>query len=159
MSKKGFTLAEMVAVIAILMILALLSSPFVKGYIDDSYNMKGQIFLRQLNEAVLNFEKDYPGTHVNGTLGFVASNDCNIDTIYGGDNLYVDVNTLVGCKYIKIPTDLNSRYSFAAGTSASCSACTSEMRVSMLGVDNAGIYKAKCACMDMSGIFYKETTD
>lgn len=159
MNRNGFTLAEMVAVIAILMILALLSTPFVKGYIDDSYNGKAQVFLRQLNEARLNFEKDYPGTTVQGDFDYEATGSCdNIDSIYGGNNI-VSPAMLVRCNYIKVPTDLQGRYSFKVGSaSASCGACKNSM-VSMSGDNKAGIYQGKCACADDLGSFFKENMD
>ena len=153
-NKKGFTLAEMVAVIAILMLLAVLSTPFVKGYIDDAYNGKAQIYMRELNEARINFEKDYPGTTVSGEIGDeveLASTTCNIDNIYGHNNLQVGVSTLIACKYLRQPTDVMGRYKFGVGSSANCTACTGPMVVSMVGGANAGNYKDICACMDSLG--------
>lgn len=158
-NKNGFTLAEMVAVIAILMVLALLSSPFVRGYIDDSYNGKAQIFLRQLNEARLNFERDYPGTTVSGDFKYEGLDGCNIETIYGQTNLVISPEVLVGCHYLQIPSDLEGRYNFAVGSTASCSACTNPAVASMIGSDESGRYKDKCACVDNIGVLYKEKVD
>jgi len=152
MKNKGFTLAEMVAVIAILMVLALLSAPFVKGYIDDAYNGKAQIFLRQLNEARLNFEKDYPGTTVSGEFNYTAtSGGCNLDGIYGKDG-EVPPDVLVNCNYLKVPTELRGRYLF--GVRASC-ICKNNLVV-MRGDTEAGAYEGKCACFDDLGQLYKE---
>lgn len=156
MDNKGFTLAEMVAVIAILMVLALLSTPFVKGYIDDAYNGKAQTFLRQFNEARMNFEKDYPGTTVTGTISSDDVPDCNIENIYGQTGLSVSPSFLLGCKYLHYPTELNGRYTFSVG--GECSVC-SESAVSMIGGDNSGIYQGKCACIDSLGRIYRESTD
>lgn len=153
MAKKGFTLAEMVAVIAILMLLAVLSTPFVKGYIDDAYNGKAQIYMRELNEARINFERDYPGTTVSGEIGYgveFSSTTCNIENIYGQTNLQVGVNTLIACKYLRQPTDVTTRYKFGVGSSASCDVCTPSV-ASMKGEVNAGNYQGKCACMDSIG--------
>ena len=47
-NKTGFTLAEMVAVIAIMAFLALISVPYIKGYIDDSYNSKAIVHMREI---------------------------------------------------------------------------------------------------------------
>lgn len=157
MKNNGFTLAEMVAVIAILMVLALLSAPFVKGYIDDSYNGKAQIFLRQLNEARLNFEKDYPGTTVGGDFNYTAtSGGCDLDGIYGkGGEVSPDV--LVNCNYLKVPTELDKRYRFGV-RDGDCSACKNSL-VTMTGDGEAGAYKDKCACFDEWGQLYKENVD
>lgn len=116
-NRKGFTLAEMVAVIAILMVLALVSTPFVKGYIDDAYYGKAQLFLRQFNEARLNFEKDYPGLTIRGNLIKIENDNtvCHIDSLYG-TNQEVSPVELVRCHYIKFPTDLEQRYSFSIQT-------------------------------------------
>ena len=154
MKANGFTLAEMVAVIAILMVLSILSAPFVKSYIDDSYNGKAQIFLRQLYEARRNFEKDFPGTTVTGEFKFEADGKCELETIYGHNNI-VSPEMLVNCNYVKIPTDLQGRYSFALGDAATCSSCKKSL-ASMLGEDNAGAYKDKCACADEFGEFRRE---
>ena len=157
MKNKGFTLAEMVAVIAILMVLSLLSVPFVRGYIDDSYNGKAQIFLKQLNEACLNFERDYPGTVVSGTVSYTASaGECDLNNIYGNPDAAVSPDILFKCKYLIVPTDLEGRYTFKAGSSASCSSCSSGIKVSLVGGDNAGVYKNKCACINLLGELKKE---
>lgn len=157
MKNKGFTLAEMVAVIAVLMVLSLLSVPFVRGYIDDSYNGKALIFLRQLNEACLNFERDYPGTSVSGAVDFeVSGDDCDLRNIYGNTDLVVTPDILFKCKYLQVPTDLKGRYTFKAGSVATCSSCATGIRVSLLGGENAGAYKNKCACMDNIGDLKKE---
>jgi len=150
-TNKGFTLAEMVAVIAILMFLAMLSTPFVKGYIDDAYNGKAMIFMRQLNEARMNFEKDYPGAGINGELNpEEISSECNVEGT-------LNPGILISCRYLVRATDLEDRYTFKLGSSADCSACTASAPViSMVGTDNAGVYKNKCACMDSLGKVYKQ---
>ena len=156
-NNEGFTLAEMIAVIAILMFLAVLSTPFIKGYIDDAYNGKALIYMRELNEARLNFERDYPGTTVSGTISGVeiSLSDCDINNIYGQSNLQIGLSMLIACKYLRVPSDVTGRYSFAAGSSAGCAVCSKPV-VSMLGGDTAGIYKNKCACMDSLGRVYKQ---
>ncbi len=150
---KGFTLAEMVAVIAILMILAVLSTPFIKGYIDDAYNGKALIYMRELNEARMNFEKDYPGVKIGG--GDVYLTECNIQNIYGQENLRLEPSILTACKYIKDREDIFDRYSFQLGLDAECCACSSPV-ISMKGLENAGIYAGKCACIDSLGRVYKQ---
>lgn len=152
---NGFTLAEMVAVIAILMLLAVLSTPFVKGYIDDAYNGKAQIFMREFNEARLNFEKDYPGTTISDSGTTVSK--CAVDDIYNTLTLHPSI--LFTCRYLKFPTDLEGRYNFQIGSTVSCNACSEAgvtPIVSMRGENGAGIYKDKCACMDNLGKVYKE---
>lgn len=152
-AKKGFTLAEMVAVIAIIMLMAVLSTPFIKGYIDDAYNGKALIFMRQFHEARLNFEKDYPGTTISDAGEQVTS--CNIEGIYGRTGLVVHPSILYACKYLKEPEDLVGRYNFQIGSTVDCSMCSDPV-VSMRGEEGAGIYKNKCACIDSLGRVYKE---
>ena len=153
--KKGFTLAEMVAVVAILMVLAAVSSPFVRGYIDDSYFYKAKIFLRQINEARLNFEKDYPGTKINGVFPLILEErDCVADEIYASGT--VSPNMLVACHYITQSTDLNNRYQFDIGSTASCGNDT--VMVSMLGLEDAGIYLGNCVGIDAEGVEHEGTT-
>ena len=155
-TKKGFTLAEMVAVIAIMMFLALLSTPYVKGYIDDSYNGKAIAHMRQINEARKNFEKDYPGTKIGGGETLTS---CDLERIYNSTGLVLEIPVLVACNYLQEEADLEGRYSFQAGDKAECVACDKagvKAVVSMDGLDGAGIYKDKCACMDSLNRVYKE---
>ena len=153
---KGFTLAEMVAVIAILMLLAVLSTPFVKGYIDDAYYGKEQIYMRELNEARMNFERDYPGVTIGG--GNIFLNDCNIEDIYGQTSLQLEPSILVACRYLRNDEDILSRYSFQAGVDANCEVCNNPV-VSLIGGENAGIYEGKCACIDALGRLCKQNSD
>lgn len=153
---KGFTLAEMVAVIAILMLLAILSTPFVKGYIDDAYYGKAQIYMRELNEARMNFERDYPGITIGG--GNIFLTNCNIEQIYGQTSLQLEPSILVACRYLREDEDVLARYSFQVGADANCNACSSPV-VSLLGGNNAGIYNGKCACIDNLGRLCKQNSD
>ncbi len=159
MRNKGFTLAEMVAVIAIISFLALLSVPFVKGYIDDSYNTKAILHMKEINEARMNFEKDYPGTTISDNGGVFISN-CNVSTIYNSTNtLTLNKYSLVTCRYLR-STDLETRYTFTVGKdAASCAACTdaeTKPVISMVGKRNAGLYSGLCACIDSYGRIYKQ---
>ena len=160
MKNKGFTLAEMVAVIAILMFLAALSVPFVRGYIDDAYNGKALNHMRELYEASRNFEKDYPGTTVSDDGSDVIG--CDIDAIYGASDLIVKPSVLENCHYIK-PTsaDLTNRYTFTLGSGAACSAVAdcSGSGVAMTGGEKAGIYNGKCACVTSLGRVCKQNSD
>lgn len=154
MTDRGFTLAEMVAVIAILMVLALISTPFVKGYIDDSYYGKAQIFLRQLNEARMNFEKDYPGFIISGTLEDLGdgNNPCDIFALYQESNSQVlEPNNLVRCNYVKFPTDLSGRYTFSVRDFTSNCEEGSGLIVAMEGADKSSKYYQKCVTMDNLG--------
>lgn len=157
MKEKGFTLAEMVAVIAILMVLALISAPFIRGYIDDSYNMKAQAFMRQINEARMNFEKDYPGVTVTGTFpSEYEKQDCDIDAIYGDDGTsQVSPEWLLNCNYLKFSSDLSGRYQFKLGSSAdACDAVTGDIVISMKGL--SGNYEGKCAGINTNGELGKQ---
>ncbi len=162
MNNKGFTLAEMVAVVAVLMILALVSTPFVRSYIDDAYFGKAQVFLRQLNEARMNFEKDYPGFTVftaeekEGRLQPLAEGDttpCDIFGIYqtSGTNVLSSAE-LLRCHYIKFPNELNGRYNFYIDKLLDkCSDYDGTGVVGMLGTSQAGKYDGKCVYIDNLG--------
>ena len=157
-TKNGFTLAEMVAVIAILTILATLSVPFVRGYIDDAHNSKALNYMRELNEARMNFEKDYPGVTISEGG---ADTGCVVSSFYGATGLQVNPSVLVSCKYIKTRDDVENRYDFTLG-SPDCTACASHgvtPVISMVGKADAGSYNGKCACMDAFGRVCKEDHD
>lgn len=152
---KGFTLAEMIAVIAILMLLAILSTPFVKKYIDDAYNAKAITYMRQLNEARMNFEKDYPGITIGGGTTLTT---CDLNSIYGQENLLLEPSILFACGYLVPATDLEGRYTFQTGKDAKCDICEKagvKAVVSMEGLNGAGIYAGQCACMDSMNRVYK----
>lgn len=153
-TNKGFTLAEMVAVIAIMMFLALVSTPYVKGYIDDSYNGKAIAHMREINEARKNFERDYPGVTIGEGEELTS---CDLERIYSSTGLTLGISVLVACNYLQVETDLEGRYSFQAGNKAECSACEKNRAVvSMKGLAGAGLYADKCACMDSLDRVYKE---
>jgi len=161
-NRNGFTLAEMVAVIAILMLLALVSTPFVKSYIDDSYYGKAKIFLRQLNEARMNFEKDYPGLIIAGTLEELGegASTCQIENLYGASQ-EVSPSELVRCHYVKYPTDLNGRYTFSVKKNSFTSHCTSapgSAVVAMEGADTSSKYYQECTTIDNVGRVYHGDT-
>ncbi len=160
---KGFTLAEMVAVIAIISFLALLSVPFVKGYVDDAYNTKAILHMKEINEARMNFEKDYPGTTISDNGGVFISGDCNVSTIYNSTKtLIFNKYSLVTCGYLR-STDLETRYTFTVGKdAASCEACEKAKVtavISMLGNKHAGLYEGLCACIDSYGRIYRQAPD
>ena len=165
-NKNAFTLPEMVAVIAILMLLAALSTPFVRGYIDDAYNGKAQIYMRQLQEARLNFEKDYPGATISDNGTETQSSDCKINEIYDANALKPTI--LEKCNYLKpVSADLTVRYAFTMGpvnqnAQGGCSStiCAgNDIVITMRGLNDAGKYKSKCTCMDPIGNVYKESPE
>ncbi len=157
MNNKGFTLAEMVAVVAVLMILALVSTPFVRSYIDDAYFGKAQVFLRQLNEARMNFEKDYPGFTVSGQFQPLTEGDttpCDIFDRYqnnGNKNELTPAELLI-CHYIKFPNELNGRYKFyIKKLENKCSDYNGSGVVAGEGTDQAGKYENKCVYINGVG--------
>ena len=161
MKNRGFTLAEMVAVIAIMALLALISAPFVKGYIDDAYNGKAIVHLREIYEARKNFEKDFPGTTISDGGGAGTLESCTSDKIYSGNTFIWNKYALVTCGYLR-STDLETRYEFKVGRGiASCAACDEGHTpiVSMTGKANAGLYRDKCACIDSWGREYRQSPD
>ena len=154
-TKKGFTLAEMVAVIAILMFLAVISTPFIKRYINDSYNGKAKIYMRELHEARLNFEKDYPGTTVSSGSGS-AFTTCDLDAIYGQTGLVVDASILEACNYLTVPTDIEGRYTFTLGGSCVATGCGNPVATMVGKAAAGGDYNGKCTCLDAFGEIHQQ---
>src|SRR5947208_3663493 len=57
-SPRGFTMMEMVIVLAIIAILAAVLTPIVVGYVDQSRVAKAQSDVRTIGEAISRFERD-----------------------------------------------------------------------------------------------------
>lgn len=147
-NRQGFTLPEMIAVIAILVFLALLSVPFVRGYIEDAYNGKAKNYMRELYEARLNFERDFPGSTVVGNVNFDEIPTCDIDAIYE-QTTPLAPSILVACKYIRVSTDVLERYTFAIGQNITDCSPADNYAVVMKGLN--GRYSEGCAWITNSG--------
>lgn len=163
-NKKGFSLAELVAVMAILMILAAASTPFVRGYIQDAQYGKAKAILREIYEAKKNFEKDYEGTVITGSVPVGDTRDkeacaTKINKFYNGENVSFEPQDLINCSYLKtlgsISVDSGARYSFSIVTDI----CNSAAVVSMRGNTSAGDYSGKCAYIDKKGILYEDSSN
>ena len=100
-SKKGFTLPELLVVMVIIAILAASSTPFVRGYIRDARNGKAKAALVQLGEAYKTFKSDYPNAHLSsGGVGadMESRSDC---PAYNGIVAATTPNVLVNCRYLR----------------------------------------------------------
>ena len=72
MNKKGFTLIELIVVIAIMAIIALISTPIINNVITQS---KERTYKEQLN-AIINSAKNYMTTHTNELPTTAGSSKC-----------------------------------------------------------------------------------
>lgn len=148
--KKGFTLPELLVVMAILALLAAVSTPFIKGYIRDAENGRAKSALVQIAEGAKNFRTDYPNATVSGAVTSETRGTCGDNTIdYDGAN---EANVLVSCKYIRPIKWSRMKYSFNVGA-GSCAAdgCANSIAY-MTGTDSAGEYTSSyCACVDEFG--------
>src|SRR5947208_1221873 len=85
---RGFTMLEMVIVLAIIGTLAAILTPMVTNYVDQSRVAKAQSDARTIGEAISRFEKDvgrYP-MFTTGT-GLLQDSSANIVTLRSPGNL------------------------------------------------------------------------
>ena len=67
--RRGFTLAEVVVVLGVILLLAGIAIPMVEGYIEDAQRTRAKSETKMLGAAVMNFYKDvgvYPARNTSG---------------------------------------------------------------------------------------------
>ena len=72
MNKKGFTLVELLAVITILVVIALITTPIIFGVVEDS---RMNSFTRSVEEMRNVIDMDYNEYGRNGTVTYKYSNN------------------------------------------------------------------------------------
>src|SRR2546427_12150997 len=93
-SPRGFTMMEMVIVLAIIAILAAVLTPIVVGYVDQSRVAKTQSDVRTIGEAIGRFERDvgrYPMWSTANAL--LQDSSANLVTLRGPGNLPTEAST------------------------------------------------------------------
>ena len=113
-NKKGFSLPELLAVMAIMAVLAMISAPFIRDYMRDAEHDRAGAILQLIAHGVKTFQADYPrATLTGGEINADTPSDvCNIDR--SGNN---DLKILLGCSYIQGLnfTGHSARYKFYVG--------------------------------------------
>ena len=91
---RGFTMIEMVIVLAIIGLFAAALTPMVTNYVDQSRVAKAQSDLRTIGEAISRFEKDvgrYPMWSTANAL--LQDSTANVVTLRGPGNLPTETST------------------------------------------------------------------
>jgi prepilin-type N-terminal cleavage/methylation domain-containing protein len=145
-NKKGFSLPELLAVMAIMAILAATSSPFIRGYIKDAANDKAKAMLQLVAQAYKTFKADYPNaTFTNASVNSSASVAC---TVAATDN---SPGVLKGCRYLQNINWAAYKYNFYVGASC-CTSAPGTPLACMSGTADTGDYtNAYCAWVDELG--------
>lgn len=148
-SKKGFSLPELLAVMAIMAILAATSSPFIRGYIKDAGNDKAKTLLQMLAQSHKNFKADYPRAGIsNASINGSSGTTCTVDSASSTNAPSV----LVGCRYIHGINWGAYKYNFFIGGGGTCGDATSLAYMTGTG---SGDYNAEyCAWVDKYGTLH-----
>lgn len=77
LNKKGFTLIELLAVIVILAVIALISSPIILGIIEDTRESARVRSVEGYMDAVESTITTYMALNANSTVSSICSNACN----------------------------------------------------------------------------------
>lgn len=153
--KRGFTLPELLAVMAIMAILAAVSSPFIRGYIRDAGNEKAKSTLRLIALGYKNFIYEY-GTRTNdlsmsGRLSQNSDECPSIEDLSGA----LQPSFLIGCHYVSNISweAYDKRYEFYVGAASQCCSEGPENAwACMKGIADEGDYKrGYCAWVTSNG--------
>jgi len=111
MSKKGFTLVELIVVIAIIAVLTAVVSPTAYNAIEKAKVARATLDMKTIKTAAMSFNGDtgtWPlrgiGTPLRGTgAGFINNTDGNGNTVHGWDGPYLE-------KWPRNPWGANNAY-------------------------------------------------
>lgn len=145
-NKKGFSLPELLAVMAIMAILAATSSPFIRGYIKDAANDKAKAMLQLVAQAYKTFKADYPNvTFTNASVNSSASVACTVTATNNSPGV------LKGCRYLQNTNWAAYKYNFYLGGTC-CSSAPAGALACMTGTASTGDYTSSyCAWVDKYG--------
>lgn len=107
-NSKGFTLVEILGVIAILTILVLISVPLVVKYVNNARNFSNDQILNQVEDAALNYAMENSKLLADNPKSTFIINSCAINYLLDNSN-YNSINT--NCKKnVTIGTLINDGY-------------------------------------------------
>ena len=89
-AKKGFTLVELLVVVAILGILATIAIQNVGGYIDDSNKTAAETSVRAIDDAVVSYKMKHAGKMPDTLAALIEGTDENPAILKGGEGALVD---------------------------------------------------------------------
>jgi len=144
--KKGFSLPELLAVMAIMAVLAATSSPFIRGYLRDAGNNKAKAVLQDIADGYKTFIIDYPNrTFSSGSFNSSSAAACNVQDTGNVPGI------LKACHYINNYNWSSYKYDFYLG-SVCCSDAPSGAIACMRGNAPTGDYTSTyCAWVDKYG--------
>ncbi|MDR0645998.1 MAG: prepilin-type N-terminal cleavage/methylation domain-containing protein [Elusimicrobiota bacterium] len=145
-NNKGFSLAEILAVMIIMAILALVSTPYIRDYIRETENAKAKTALQIIAQGVKNFKADYPRVSItDGIIGGSTTPSCSQQT----PSTNASAGILLGCNYIRNVNFGAHRYDFQIG--GACCTQASGAVACMKGTGSAPYDSAYCAWVDSYG--------
>lgn len=146
--KAGFSLPELLAVMAIMAILAATSSPFIRGYIKDASNDKAKAVLQLIAQAHKTLLADYPNATFNNSMsvnGNVVS-ACSVSTSSANPP-----GVLKSCHYLQNINWVSYKYDFYLGSNC-CDSAPAGSLACMKGTASTGDYTSSyCAWVDKYG--------
>ena len=152
-NKKGFSLPELLAVMAIMAILAATSSPFIRGYIKDAANDKAKALMQIIAQAHKTFLADYPGAEFKTTESVNASAGPAACVVAQGSGLLNAPGVLKTCRYLQNINWVAYKYNFYLGAGC-CSSAPAGSLACMVGTADSGDYSKTsgyCAWVDKYG--------
>ncbi|MDR1124138.1 MAG: type II secretion system GspH family protein [Elusimicrobiota bacterium] len=137
---KGFSLAELLAVMAIMAILAAVSTFFVRDYMKDAANEKAKVAMQVAAQAYKNFKADYPQALLSGKINGTASIACSrVVRTPGTNNTANTAGVLIGCNYLRGVNFEGQKYNFFVGQSyppsSQCAGAPASSLACMVGTD------------------------
>jgi prepilin-type N-terminal cleavage/methylation domain-containing protein len=113
-NKKGFSMAELLAVIAIMAILAAVSSPFIRDYMKAAANDRAKVALQLIAQGYRTYKTDFPGSSMSGEITAPGSCSCSKADLSPAPDNNAATSALVCCNYIKNVafSTFSSKYTF-----------------------------------------------
>ena len=128
-NKKGFSLAELLAVMAIMAVLAAVSTFYVRDYMKDAANDKAKVAMQVAGQAYKNFKADYPRATLSGKINGTAGAACSGVNRTGNNT----AGALIGCNYLRGVNFDGHKYNFYAGP-AQCAGAPGDSLSCIAGV-------------------------
>ncbi|MDR0952613.1 MAG: type II secretion system GspH family protein [Elusimicrobiota bacterium] len=150
-NKKGFSLPELLAVMAIMALLAALSSPLIRDYIRDAANSKAKTVLTVVAQAYKTFRADYPRADIKKTVT-IRSDGLNCSMVNATSSMN-EPGLLVACRYMHEITWANYKYTFYVGGNCGNGTPTTALAC-MVGTGKAPYGSTYSAWIDIDGVMH-----